>query len=177
MELKDFLHYYIGCRVDKDPMALDYPTIKGIHGDRVMISEYRYKTPHADGVFTRPEMYQYSGFVKPLLRRLEDMTEEEALHLAGIYSGAEKIKQTTGTVSNFFYFFCEFKYGEKGVSELMVMHNGEAWYQSYFDKRPKRGKGHNIINQFAAAHYLLSKGFDIFGLISAGLAIDAKTVK
>lgn len=86
MKLQDYIAYYIGCKVNKDSDTLDYPVIKGIHGDRVMISEYRYKTPNCDKIFTRPEMYHFADFVKPILRRLEDMTlkllkHEEAHHV------------------------------------------------------------------------------------------------
>lgn len=115
---------------------------------------------------------------KLILRCLSDMTEEEAFKLAEIYSGAVLIKRTTGTVGNFFYFFCEFRSGYKGTSETLIIHNGEAWYQHYFEDMPRRRTGRrNIVNQFEATHYLLKQGFDLFSLIENNLAIDAKTLK
>lgn len=76
-KLSDYIAYYIGCKVQKDSDALDYPTIKGIEGDRVIISEYRYKTPNCAPVFTRPQIYHFVGFIKPILRRLEDIPDDE----------------------------------------------------------------------------------------------------
>jgi hypothetical protein len=155
MKLIDHLHYYLGC---------DYWTNN---------SQGNLNAKTLPDVI---DMVKRGMDVRLHLRRLEDMTEEEALTLAKIYSGSDKIKRTTGTVNNFFYFFCEFKFGEKGVCETLIMHKGEAWYQHYFDKRPKRGRGHNIVNQFEGAHYLLCQHFDLFNLIDNGLALDAKTI-
>lgn len=128
MKLQDYIHYYIGCKINKDIDALEYPTIKGIHGDRVIVSEYKYRTPDCKDCFTRPQMYQCIGFIKPILRRLEDMTEEENVEIFG---------------------------------------SDVHWYKP-FDSTDACD-----VQQWQK---LLQKSFDLFGLIDAGLAIDAKTI-
>lgn len=183
MKLQDYINYYIGCRVEKDSDALDYPTIKGVHGDRVMISEYRYKTPHADGVFTRPEMYQYSDFVKPILRRLEDMTEEEMIQLIQIMVPDEMEDKPTDEeyILNLFHnddgnlVNCDVAIGaEYNVrcyeGQLTIKKCGTI---CAYDET---GDEQELVNAPKAYHYLLSKHFDLFGLIDAGIAIDAKTL-
>lgn len=69
--------------------------------------------------------------VKPILRRLEDMTEEEAWE----YSDA-----------------VGYRYNRAGHTDT-------------------------IQHEAAGTAYLLSKSFDLFGLIDSGLAIDSKTLK
>lgn len=84
--------------------------------------------------------------VKPILRRLEDMTEDEAIELLGItvpYATYHS-KDHSGLY-----------WSGAGVSSAHLSF-------SYGDPR--------------SFHYLLSRGFDLFGLINAGLAIDSKTV-
>lgn len=76
-KLQDYLHYYIGCKVQKDSFALDYPTIEGVHGDTVIISKYPYRTPNCDKIFTRPRIWHSISFVKPILRRLDDISDGE----------------------------------------------------------------------------------------------------
>jgi hypothetical protein len=113
MKLQDYIHYYIGCpcifyTADDDPAGyhttIDYDTIKNWLAN------------------------QEETDLKPLLRRLEDMTEEERTEIFG-----------------------------KDVH----------WYNP-FDA--------NDACDIQQWHKLLQKGFDLFGLIDAGLAIDAKTI-
>ncbi len=80
-KLQDYLHYYIGCKVQKDSFALDYPTIEGVHGDTVIISKYPYRTPNCDKTFIRPRIWHSISFVKPILRRLEDISNDEWLEI------------------------------------------------------------------------------------------------
>jgi hypothetical protein len=111
---------------------------------------------------------------RPVLRQLEDMTQDEAAHLALIYSGAKTVEITKGIAANWHYFICHF--GEDQECEILTIgSDGCAWYAHYFDKKQP---GHrNIVDEHKAFHYLLQHHFDLFGLIPAGLAIDAKTIK
>lgn len=99
--------------------------------------------------------------VKPLLRRLSDMTEEEATtyllkdpSMADVQDfeimeiKADYIKFSTGKLRQGNGFIYE---AEEGLPI--------TWHTS---------------EQF---HYLLSKSFDLWGLIDANLAIDAKTLQ
>jgi hypothetical protein len=169
MKLQDYAHYYLGCKVAKDSDALDYPILKGIHGDRVMVSEYRYKTPNCDGVFTRPEMYHYVGFVKPILRRLQDMTRDEMRAIWMIIFSREfrengriewHEKETHSSCKR----WCMIS----GVERVGIELNGNVWADS--------GLSNYKFNPHLITHYLLTQHFDLFGLIDTGLAIDAQTI-
>lgn len=86
MELSHYIHYYIGCRIEKDSDALDYPIIEGIDRNNVIVSTYRYKTPHSDLIFVRPRIWKNISSIKPILRNrnLLDMTKEEEDELKAI---------------------------------------------------------------------------------------------
>jgi hypothetical protein len=152
MKLQDYIHYYLGCD---------------------------YWTNNSQGnlnIKTLPDvidMCERGKGVQLHLRRLEDMTEEEAANLAVIYSGAKKVSPMKGIASNWHYFFCYFSEDQEG-EVLVIDATGCAWYAHYFDKSQP---GHrNIVDEHKAFHYLLQNHFDLFGLIDAGLAIDAKTI-
>jgi hypothetical protein len=156
-KLSDYIHYYIGCRVQKDSDALDYPTIEGVHGGNVIISEFRYKTPHCDKIFTRPRIWHTISFVKPILRKLDSLTDEEIKELIGW----EKMCDM--------YVCCSYERGNFGivVNYGIDTDHGVAM------------QSHNIsFHAFSPKEwmYLLSKGFDLFFLIKDGLAIDASTL-
>lgn len=107
------------------------------------------------------------------LRRLEDMADEEATELAticyhAIYGNGELTIQQTFDSDHGYHFGAHFRDDhsdrvgftvdvEKGV-ELSV--NGIKLN----------------VNQFVATHYLLKQGFDLYGLIESGQAIDQKTL-
>lgn len=171
MNIKDFAHYYIGQRCLNTWFSEDHPN----YNPGWVLTGFD-RDAHRPFKLETEDDFTWTDSIKPVLRRLEDMTEDEALHLAQIYSGADKIKRTTGTVSNFFYFFCEFRSGYKGTSETLIMHNGEAWYQHYFENMPGRRTGRrNTVRLFDGTHYLLKQGFDLFNLIDQNLAVDIKT--
>ena len=168
MRLQDYIHYYIGCKIQKDSGMVDYPIVLGVVGDRVYLSEYRYTTPDSNGVFTRPALSHDVSFIKPVLRRLESMTEDEAENLAMIYSGADSVKRIEGIVSNCFYFECYFNGAENEI--LKMPKDGGPFYAHMFDDDAPGFR--NIIREQHAFHYLLQNHFDLFGLINAGLAIE-----
>jgi len=121
-ELKDYIHYYIGCRMirsshwepQNEPYLLDFRALK--------------------------EAVEFGD--RPILRRLESIKEDDAIEfLKSAIPGAE-----------------------------YVTHNEYAviW--------KSQGSTSDISFLFGpplAFHYLLRQGFDLFGLIDAGLAIDA----
>lgn len=90
-------------------------------------------------------------FLQLALRKLEDMTEEEVfgMAVAGGLIG-------TPTRANIEGNFIQMEYVKDG--EILVEH----WH-------PNELNAHHF-------HFLLSCGFDLFGLIDAGLGIDSKTV-
>ena len=114
--------------------------------------------------------YKYSES-KPILRPMSDMTETELLEFAKICSGADSFRIGKAVANNYKLVVCIFGEGfGKSVENLMVNENGETWYTSYFNDDENGGR--NVINQHQQTIWLLSRHFDIFGWISAGLAID-----
>lgn len=152
MKLQDYIHYYIGCKMirsshwepQNEPYILNFEVIR--------------------------EAVEFGD--RPLLRRTQDLTEQEAEKLAMIYSGADSVKRVKGTVGNWHYFTCSFDGAESET--LIISSDGCAWYAHYFDENAPGFR--NIINEHEATHYLLKQHFDLFGLIDAGLAVDIKTI-
>lgn len=152
MKLKDYLHYYMGCKVitaDDNEQA----NLVGVSDDNAHLVH--------DGTGSYGTC-DISG-VKPILRRLEDMTEEDLKEMI--------TKLSLIDLSN-----CEFEFEQfwvnairKGVVVdcLSIEMNGQIDMMHYT---------HATNPQAEAFHYLLSKGFDLFGLIDAGLAVDIKTI-
>jgi hypothetical protein len=152
MNLIDYLPYYLGC---------DYWTNN---------SQGNLNAKTLPDVI---DMVKRGMDVRLHLRRTTDLTEEEAAHLALIYSGAKKVIKTQGVASNWHYFFCHFNDNED-CEQLVIGSDGCAWYRHYFDEKEPGCR--NIVNEHQAVHYLLRQHFDLFNLIDNGLALDAKTI-
>lgn len=110
--------------------------------------------------------------VKPILRPLSDMTEEELLEFAKLCSGAEYVEIVESAISNYKNVMCFADFHDS--ERLVVNDRGEVWYASYFQNKPA---GRNTINHHEQTVWLLRHHFDIFEWAKAGLAIDkTKTV-
>lgn len=114
-DIKDYLHLYLGCEIITHSV------------DGKQVAKQILNTSWLD------EIQRGYNPVKPILRPLSNMTEEEG------------------------------KEAESAWNEFM-------------------GFGETISRGMNCAHanrikYLLSKGFDLFGLIEAGLALDKTTLK
>lgn len=135
--IKDYLHLYLGQRVEVMPAQS-----KSYSGQLQQIDINGYCIL-ADESITRHAYFQYC---KLILRPLNSMTEEEAKDLAHIYTGLKitYVRITDGQVI--------FNYLE-----------GDQVHENVLDVE--------IVNP-DSFRYLLSKGFDLFGLIDAGLAIE-----
>lgn len=147
MELKDYLHYYMGAtfwtnnsegEVNPETLRFIYPMIEKDKG------------------------------VKLVLRRLEDMTEEERKQIWQLIIG--RSFPNTGDVR----WFEENHSSAKrwvmmsGVERVGIEMTGKVWADSDLS--------HIKFNPHLVTHCLLQQGFDLFGLIPAGLAMDAKTI-
>jgi hypothetical protein len=127
-KIEDYLHLYIGCEVaapnpyDDHGVEIAKGVLTGLHGEYGPEIQFI-----IDGnAEEHPEYVQFIK-VKPILRRLSSMTEEETAH----WNKLKRYNPVNGKV------------------EMFQEHNEEQFL------------------------WLLSKGFDLFGLIDAGLAIDA----
>jgi hypothetical protein len=157
-DIKDYLHLYLGCEVacysDHLRPEMEFErnaTLDGIVNDSSR-NEHPVKVSfHNEGFKYRSHYCYKFNEVKPLLRPLSDMTEEEVIKYLRLkhnaYSGEYEIKLRD---NGFWWLFKTIASDEK------FKFFGEMLDESNSD-------------QF---RWLLSKGFDLFGLIEAGLAID-----
>lgn len=151
-DIKPYLPLYLGCPVATAEERFNSPGLK-----LVGISDL--------GLQVRDEAIKLSYYVNPhdcklVLRRLSDMSEEEAIELCKLQTPEKRWPDIdVHDVSHCDIHFTDGSkwYGD-GVEELNDLH-------VHFD-------GLNA-NQFA---YLLSRSFDLFNLIDSGLAIDQKTI-
>lgn len=144
-KIEDYLHLYLGCDVTDGEHVMKLLSV-GIYGYTAANDEVK-----SQGMFHR---------VKPILRPLSSMTEEEKTtigKMAGWYEG--------GVIFNEHHF--EIKHDtfkEMAFDSLTRANEHDAdrlGPKAYFEMMP----------------YLLSRSFDLFGLIEAGLAISSTTIK
>jgi hypothetical protein len=146
MNIKDYIHLYIGCECLYDWTYYNETDLFGKVTSKI-IEDVR--SPHLSGASTN---------VRPLLRPLSDMTEEEAVALVFAAEGAK---------SEFIQWHTES--GEIGGKPF-----GFEWQSDHY----RKGQRHNTWYESfepEGTRYLLSRGFDLFGLIAAGLALDKTT--
>lgn len=126
-ELKDIMHFYIGCEVEIEIYGkLRNCLLDGINKD------YYFLIIPGDKAATSYFKGKYS--IKPILRPLSDMTDKEA---ADIFNMDDWL----------------FINQKKGITHLDFALPPQTFI------------------------YLLKQGFDLFGLIESGQAIDATTLK
>lgn len=143
VELKDVIHLYLGCQCVTDGQLEEEHIAKmvGICYDEVQILN-EYHNQHGECPIDR---------VKPILRSLSSMTEEDALVVAQMES-------------DIFLF----------IEIARISKQAIGFEFEYSSSRRRRGR--TVLfdslspNQFA---YLLSKGYDLFDLIPRNLAIDS----
>lgn len=147
MKIQDYLHLYLGCPCVSKRFNLQFESEHTLKAEDLTLLE--------KGILTS---------IKPLLRPLSDMTEEEAreVYLLNPYSKGSWLIKSVTVKENFKGFqpnIVEIRWGGK-IGNLCNDYSAGTEYL-YFNKLD------------AEQHrYLLSKHFDLFGLIDAGLAID-----
>lgn len=135
--IEDYLHLYLGCEVVIQKSFTGFGRYL-VKGDKVVLNTKLLMELGEDGNCTYTPNY-----IKPILRNLNDMTEEEKLQLA--YNHA--------------YPHVKFSSKESALNSMYGRY-GSKWFTAYQD-------------EFL---FLLSKHFDLFGLIEAGIAIDKTTL-
>jgi hypothetical protein len=98
---------------------------------------------------------RYDG-IKPILRPISDMTEEEAIEVAKL--------------SEWEPHFRDVKVERTKYNDLVV-----TW-QGANESRDKFNATGDVFYCYEQFHYLLSKGFDMFQLIDEGLAINTEII-
>lgn len=139
-ELKDVIHLLIGCDVTIEIHGTGHQGIlRGLKSEYffIQVKGDKSATPHRD-----------ISKIKPLLRRLSSMTEEEMGEYWSIIGGAPHLFDR-----DYFMEWLENGHTESEWESGMVFGHYEAALTTKF---------------------LLSKGFDLFFLIETGQAIDAE---
>lgn len=140
-ELKDVVHFYLGCECVDGAGSVGKIDTCGFDG-------YIRTTPLNKHI----KVKAFLSGVKPILRPLSDMTEEEGRQYATYY-GIDGYLSVTITEEN-------------GYVKISIGNSGHM--ASLFPLGQYGQKPETLV-------YLLSKGFDLFGLIESGQAID-KTI-
>jgi hypothetical protein len=173
-KLQDYLHYYLHGKIWE--VGVSTCTLLGI-GD----CYYTIKTKQG-ALLTLSNRAN----IKLVLRRLEDMTEEEMIGLLQSMVPADMEDKPIDDEYGLDMF-----YNDDGLmvdSDIAVGANYSCRCYSaqigikvcgsicLFDETGKDVTRDDLTNAPQAFHYLLKEGFDLFGLIDARLAIDAKTI-
>lgn len=161
MELKDFLHYYMGATfwTNNSEGEVNPETLRFIY-----------------------PMIEKNKDVKLVLRRLEDMTEEEAIT---VHREATKTPFLPADKDEYDVTYikdkgkvCSIEVVDLRMPSMYTNINIEGDVLVYVHETNEEPKiCERVANQHHITHYLLRQQFDLFGLIPAGIATDAKTVK
>lgn len=150
-QLKDYLHLYLGCTVEIDDSHVGKGgLIKSARKGTFLGFADGNRISCRIGFRAGPEGRVSVFFIKPILRPLNTITPFEAAELVELHCPNAKSIKINGT-----------------EIEFTVTTESEVERTCYIDL----GYGDPV-----AFKYLLSKHFDLFGLIDAGLAIDATTL-
>lgn len=148
MELKDYLHLYLGSNLQ---VEYGYKGAKKIGILAGYDEVYGWQIFRPDVVLA-PYVTVRVELIKPILRPLRSLTEEEKI---AIYLN---------------------EFPERQSGELVRNASDSSWFivKDEFGRRLTISLFSFKPNTFLK---LISKHFDVFGLIEAGLAIDATTLK
>src|SRR5690606_24799191 len=159
-DIRDYLHLYIGTWV----------TITNV-------SAYMIGQGFEDGKYILSgEIYHFimSGECELQsieLRPLSDMTEEEAVDIAIImYGKPDSVKWRMEDKGDFFRVY------RKHYSESFTIDKASGDIDRY-SKCDGKSELETTLQHHFITKYLLSRGFDLFGLIDSGLAIDKTKLK
>jgi len=142
IELKDVIHYYIGVKC-KTPDG-QIGELFGVNGEKVEL--------HLDKGYAAVRFKH----VKPILKRLENMTEEDAIELARLVVHEDEYTNP-------------FVFRNNWDDMVVSWGGGSIGLDNSFNATSERVWGSDQFN------WLLKNGFDLFGLIP-DQAIDSKTI-
>ncbi len=168
-ELKDYLHLYLGCEC-----LLEHKvrvTLNGFENNHpVVLNKKDWQSARVNQM----------DLIKPILRPLSDMTDNEIDELASVLLGKEthcfhKWRSEDGDC-----IIADWKKEKPFDKEfdtltMGMLISGDFSIKHKWDYSNKKGTATTnepLWNSHLITKYLLSKHFDLFGLIDAGLAID-----
>lgn len=172
--IKDYLHLYFGCEM-----------MKSDNSGRFTLNE-----------ITLFQMYEADGtsFIKnakPILRSLSDMDNKEAEHFAWLCMDSKHHLEEDTRISKD-EIYTELHHNDGGnlldgdveIYIEVTCRCFEGWVSIMKDGRIGVGEEDQPSSEMKPVddvaekiHYLLKQGFDLFGLIESGLAIDKRNFK
>lgn len=165
-EIKDYLHLYLGCRCEVETyMAtcdwgmnrvekLTAQILAGVHGKRNKVIKLFLRQLSS---MTEEEIYDLINSMCP--DDIEDIPEKDEYDFEMFYNDGGNMVDSDVAVGSDYSCRCY-------EGQISITHDGTI---HCFDEK---GEKEIMVNVPRAYHYLLSKHFDLFGLIDAGLAID-----
>ncbi len=157
-KLEDYLHLYKDCECEYfDFIANEW--VNGIFDGLIDNGTYAFFRNDKNGVPI--------SMIRPILRPIPVITEEERIGLWELvfkrpFKGVTKFHDKKCITSEPRWVLWS------GVERLGIEIDGRVWADSDLQ--------HYKYNQHDVTRYLLSKHFDIFGLIEGGLAIDKSKI-
>lgn len=147
MKLQDYIHYYIGCRCINTWFQEGHKE----YNKGWVLSGYcqLYANGGKPFLLESENEVTWTDSINLILRRLEDITEDEFVNAIKIYDPEEDFEYARSHYPSF---------KERGMAGMSVQEG-------------------QFSDTMHVVHYLISIGVDMFGLIDAGLAIDSKTLK
>lgn len=169
-DIKDYLPYYIGqkCKTDQG-----VGIIEGVNVTDSCAGTWAVTLDEDSEVYTENDC----EWINLVLKRLCDMTDSEALHI-GMLAMFDRDMNYPDT--DYKVWRPESATVDKTPNCCAVRISND-WYDieiriGFISGNIWLVEGSRIYNQPKIFHYLLKQGFDLFGLIDAGLAIDSKTL-
>lgn len=167
MDIKDYIHLYLGCKVTRIDVPDEIRKLVGISMSEV--------EPEKTVAIIGGPVFQewYIEDTKLILRELSDMKADEwkdMFDMPGMSMGGSSMDLWLETFEQF-ELRPKFGYGKKWQlanptkdvpTKKIKVADGLKW--EFYTYSP------------SALLFLLSKGFDLFGLIDAGLAINSTTL-
>ncbi len=173
-QIKDYLHLYLGCRCT---VANHFESILiGIH------TNGKCQVAYAKG-----SCFWEAEYIKPVLRPLSDMSEDEAEHFAWLCLNTKNPDNEEVEVIDKDEIDVELVLNDGGLDldndveiyigvnlrcfdgYIAIMKDGRIGIADEFEPSSKMKPVDSVAEKVL---YLLSCGFDLFSLIKAGLAID-----
>lgn len=178
-KIQDFLHYYLGSQIQVEYGFPEDKKIGILTGFRAGAGweiwphkEPFVKVPVGNRVvpaIVRDEL------VKPILRNLTDITDDEAITVCELYNPLpfEGHRKKNWQVDRSSVNEYQYLYLKNERNDFSFNIDCKEWSLEMYNKN-ELCETHNIMK---STHYLLMQGFDLFGLLESELAINKTTLK
>ena len=188
---KDYLHLYLGCELNTGGWfnkAEAQKILEAVEPSR-KIAVVGFYYPMKDDSCIKSERWEFPIIdMKPILRPLSDMTDKEIDEVASILLDKETNCYHKWRSEDGDYIIATWKkeqappYDKEKYDYMTMgmMISGDFSIKHHWDYHSSKGVGTTnepLHNSHKITRYLLSKHFDLFGLIESGEAIDKTTIE